>query len=67
VTSAQHYFTNFNYTNPALTAGSTLIAVDTAGNRVVAVNAANRVVGLSVFPGFGDMGRLFANALNFLR
>jgi len=67
VTSTQRYFTNFNYTNPALTTGSTLIAVDTAGNKVVAVNATNRVVGVSIFPGFGDMGRLFANALNFLR
>lgn len=67
VTSTQHYFTNSNYTNPALTPGSALIAVDTAGNRVVGVNSSNRVVGVSVFPGFGDMGRLFANALNFVR
>jgi hypothetical protein len=65
--TATPYFTNSNYTNPTLTAGSTLIAVDTAGNRIVALNATNRVVGVSVFPGFGDMGRLFANALNFLR
>jgi len=61
------YFTNGNYTNPVLTAGATLIAVDTAGNRVVAVNSSGRVVGISIFPGFGNMGRLFANAINFLR
>lgn len=67
VSTTQHYFTNSNYTNPALTAGATLIAVDTGGNRVVAINPSNRVVGLSVFPGVGDMGRLFANALNFVR
>lgn len=65
--TSQRYFTNFNYTNPALTQGSVLIAVDTAGNRVVGVNATNRIVGVSIFPGFGDMGRLFANALNFVR
>ena len=63
----QTYFTNGNYTNPALTPGSTLLAVDTAGNRVIAVNSTNRVVGVSIFPGFGHMGRLFANALNFVR
>jgi hypothetical protein len=63
----QFYFANFNYTNPGLTSGSTLIAVDTAGNNVVAVNQTNRVVGVSIYPGFGNMGQLFANALNFLR
>lgn len=61
------YFTNVNYSNPALTAGATLIAVDTAGNRVVAVNPTNRVVGVVIYPGFGHMPRLFANALNFVR
>ena len=65
--TAQAYFTNSNYTNPALTPGSTLIAVDTAGNHVVAVNATNQVVGISIYPGNGDMGLLFANALNFLQ
>jgi hypothetical protein len=65
--TAVPYFTNSNYTNPPLTAGGVLIAVDTAGNRVVAVNPTNRVVGVSIFPGFGDMGQLFANALNFIR
>ena len=67
VLSTDTYFTNFNYTNPPLTAGSTLIAVDTAGNRVVAVNPTNRVVGVVIYPGFGNMGRLFANSLNFVR
>lgn len=65
--SAGPYFCNFNYTNPPLQAGATVIAVDTGGNRVVAVNQSNRVVGVSIFPGFGDMGQLFANALNFVR
>ena len=61
------YFTNSNYTNPVLTSGAILIAVDTAGNRVVAQNATGRVIGISIFPGFGNMGRLFANAINFVR
>lgn len=65
--AAGNYFVNSNYTNPALTQGATLLAVDTAGNRVISVNSTNRVVGISIFPGFGDMGRLFANALNFVR
>ena len=65
--TAASYFENSNYTNPALTAGSVLLAVDTAGNNVVAINATNRVVGVSIYPGFGDMGLLFANALNFVR
>lgn len=65
--TAEVYFANGNYTNPALTQGATLIAIDTAGNRVVALNPTNRVVGVSIFPGFGNMGRLFANALNFVR
>ncbi len=61
------FYTNSNYSNVPLAAGATLLAVDTAGNRAVAVNQNNRIVGISVFPGFGDMGRLFANALNFVR
>lgn len=65
--TAGPYFENGNYTNPPLTAGATLLAVDTAGNNVVAINASNRVVGISIFAGFGDMGLLFANALNFVR
>jgi hypothetical protein len=65
--TATSYFVNLNYTNPPLTAGSVLIAVDTAGNNVVAINPTNRVVGISIFPGFGDMGLLFANAINFIR
>lgn len=65
--TAGPYFANCNYSNPPLTAGGVVIAVDTAGNRAVAVSPSNRVVGVSIFPGFGDMGRLFANALNFLR
>lgn len=67
VTSSQRYFTNPNYTNPPLTAGAKLIAVDTNGNRVVAVSPSNRVVGISIWPGPGDMGRLFANAIDFVR
>ena len=67
VLATDTYFTNFNYTNPPLTAGSTLLANDTAGNRVVAVNPTNRVVGVVIYPGVGNMGRLFANALIFVR
>ncbi len=71
VTATQNaYFTNFNYTNPSLTPGATLVAVDTDGNNVVAVSASNRVVGVSIFPGFpvpAEINRLFANALNFVR
>jgi len=70
VTQTQSYFENSNYTNPELTAGATLIAVDTAGNRVVAVNENERIVGISIFPGTflpEGIARLFANAVNFLR
>ncbi len=59
------YFENQNYVNPDLTPGASLIAVDTQGNRVVAVKG--RIVGISIFPGFGDMGRLFTNAVLFVR
>lgn len=61
------YFINFNYSTVPLAGGAQLIASDVNGNRVVAVNQSNRVVGISIFPGFGDMGRLFANAINFVR
>ncbi len=61
------YFINGNYSTVPLAAGATVLAVDTAGNNVVAINANRRIVGVSIFPGFGDMGRLFANALNFVR
>jgi hypothetical protein len=70
VTQTQPYFENSNYTNPDLTAGATLIAVDTAGNRVVAVNENERIVGISIFPGTflpEGIARLFANAVTFLR
>jgi hypothetical protein len=65
--TAGPYFANGNYTNPGLNPGASLIAVDTAGNRVVAVNASGRIVGISIYPGYGDMGRLFANAVVFVR
>ena len=65
--TAGPYFTNGNYTNPSFTPGSTLIAVDTAGNNVVAINGNSQVIGISIFPGYGDEARLFANAINYLR
>jgi hypothetical protein len=64
------YFVNGNYTNPPLTAGSTLIARDTGGANVIAVNATNRVVGISIFAGFAvppPIQLVFANALDFVR
>ncbi len=66
----QPFFSNQNFTNPPLTAGATLIAVDTAGNNVVAVNATGRVVGLSIHPGAPgpiEIERVFGNAVNFVR
>ena len=63
------YFVNSNYTNPALTQGASLIAQDTGGNRLIAVNATDSVVGVSIFPGFGlvgDAGLIYANALRFV-
>ena len=68
--TAQTYFVNSNYTNPPLTAGATLIARDTGGANVVAVNATGRVVGISIFPGIvapAPIQLLFANALDFVR
>jgi len=44
-----------------------LIAVDTAGNRTVAVNPTNRVVGVSIFQGSAIWAGYLQNALNFLR
>jgi hypothetical protein len=70
VSQGSNYFTNSNYTNPPLTAGATVVAVDTGGNRVVAVNSSNRVVGISIFPGSAlpvEIQRLFANAIDFVR
>ena len=70
VTSTTTYFVNSNYTNPPLSTGATLIAVDTAGNRVLAVNGTNRIVGISIFPGNGvpaEISRLYVNAIDFVR
>jgi hypothetical protein len=69
-TQSGNYFTNSNFTNPPLTAGASLIAVDTAGNRVIAVNPSSRVVGMAIFPGFtlpAEIQRVFANAVDFVR
>lgn len=65
-----NYFTNSNYTNPPLTAGASVVAVDTSGNRVVAVNPSNRVIGIAIFPGTTmpiEIQRLYANAVDFVR
>lgn len=65
------YWTNCNYSNPALTAGATLLGTDMSGNRVVAENAAKNVVGLVIYPGNLSLGnasvkRLVANALYYV-
>jgi hypothetical protein len=68
--TAQTYFVNSNYTNPPLAPGATLVAVDTGGANVVAVSPSNRVVAISIFPGFdlpAPIQRLFANAVDFVR
>ena len=65
------YFRNSNYTNPPLLPGGTLVARDTGGNNLIAANANDSVVGISIFPGFlenqgtGDVGVIFANALSY--
>jgi hypothetical protein len=68
------YWTNSNYTNPTVDPGATVLAKDTNGNNVVAINSKNNIVDISIFPGFltlqgltTDAGiyRLFANALIF--
>ena len=67
------YFVNLNYTDPPLSEGATLIAVDTNGNKLIAVNQTNSIVGISIFPGLvqaigrGETALIFANALNFVR
>ena len=71
--NSSSYFVNSNYTNPVLTDGSTLVASDTGGNNLIAVNSSNNIVGISIFGGFagiccssGEVNLIFANALNFL-
>lgn len=64
---ALSYFVNSNYTNPTLTEGATLVARDTSGNNLIAVNSTNRIVGISIFPSLGQAGQIFANALDFVR
>ena len=61
------YFVNGNYSAMPLNTGGTVIAYDANGNRSVGINPTQKVVGVAIFPGFGDMGRLFANALNYVR
>jgi hypothetical protein len=70
ITSAPVYWSNSNYSNPALNNGGLLLAQDTAGNRVVAQNETGKVVGIVIYPGNLDnsnseTSRLFANALHF--
>ena len=65
------YWVNPNYSDPPLTIGSTLIAKDTDGHNVVAINARGDVAGIVIFPGHvydsGSTGTktLFANALKY--
>jgi hypothetical protein len=64
------YWRNTNFVNPPLMPGATLIASDTAGNNVVAVNADNSVVGIVMYPVFtttGQAWQLILNAVQFLR
>jgi hypothetical protein len=70
ITAAPVYWSNNNYSNPALNSGGLLLAQDTAGNRVVAQNETGKVVGIVIYPGNlnssnSETSRLFANALYF--
>jgi hypothetical protein len=70
VTEANLSFQYTDYTGYSLAAGATAIARDTSNHPKVAVNPSGRVVGIAIFPGFGlsaDLGRLFANAIDFVR
>ena len=70
ITTAPTYWTSSSYSNPTLNSGGTLLAQDTAGNRVVAQNETGKVVGIVIYP--GNLGSssiqarlMFANALYF--
>lgn len=61
---------NNNYSNPALSPEGTLLALDNIGHNLAAVNPANNVIGLNVFP-FGEAAntpalQLIANSLLFV-
>lgn len=63
------YWWNSNYSNPPLNTGGILLASDTYGNNVVAVNPSGKVIGMVIFPGYLSQGNastylLVANALN---
>jgi hypothetical protein len=68
--SALTFFSNFNFARPGLEDGSTLLATDGAGVRMMARNAASTVIGINVHPAGGNFGgnneqlyRLVASAL----
>ncbi|MEE9413516.1 MAG: Ig-like domain-containing protein [Methylococcales bacterium] len=66
------YIGNSNYTNPPLANGATLIAKDTNGNNLIAINSDNKVVGISIWPGGQsssntNVSMIYANALSFVR
>jgi hypothetical protein len=70
ITGTPTYWTNANYVNAPLSTGASLLGTDSFGNRVIAVNSKNNVVGITIYPGFlgsqttdQQVYRLFANAL----
>jgi hypothetical protein len=63
------YWSNCNYTNSPLDQGAQLIARDTAGNTLIAVNASGTVAGVSIYPPFAPqrVWDMLANALQFVQ
>ncbi len=71
ILSAPVYTFNSNYSNPPLNTGGILLAKDTGGNNLVAVNESGKCVGLVIFPenlssSNAETSLLFANALYFV-
>ncbi|NIM19175.1 MAG: hypothetical protein GTO51_02205 [Candidatus Latescibacteria bacterium] len=63
------YWWNLNYSNPPLTAGADLLAKDTIGNNLVAINANENVIGITIYPprhfedpAYQNVRQLYGNA-----
>lgn len=54
--AALSYFHNFNFSHPALDSGAVLLADDGFGIPLAAINAAQNVLGLNLFPEGGGFG-----------
>jgi len=72
INSAPQYTSSIYYSNPDLNVGAELLALDTTGNNLIAINPDHNIVGISIYPGnlsgdkYADTRLLFANALKMV-